>query len=128
MLKLKFKLSKIHTKYHAKVPILGRKKRSPAVSLESPAVVALDVAPFVSPVIPLKSHVVLFESPDESPQILSRLKRSPKILSFYAAGWSKKTKVASFLTLPPRSWAFKLASKVDGTLAKLLFKVPIVGR
>ena len=35
VLTLKFKLSKLHTLYHAKVPFLGRKKRASLATLES---------------------------------------------------------------------------------------------
>ena len=56
------------------------------------------------------------------------MKRSPKVLSMYAAAWSKKLKATGLIYPPPFSWYFKAYSLFDAGLAKALFKVPIVGR
>ena len=127
-----------------KVPIVGRKKRSPQILPEgkhfgrkkrSAKVLSLYSAAWSKklklsgqPLYALFDAMLakkLFKVP-----IVGKKKRSPKVLSAYAAYWWKLWKASALLAkpFPPASKYFKFMGTVDGTLAKLLLKVPIVGR
>ena len=75
-----------------------------------------------------KDNMIFYEELDNSSGFHNLAKRSPKVLSKYAALWSKKLIAAGFIYPPPLSWYFKASGIFDKKLAKALFKVPIVGR
>merc|ERR1712117_83158 len=113
-----------------KVPIVGRKKRSPKILSAYAAAWSKFLKLTGQPLYALfdaKLAKALFKVP-----IVGRRKRSPKVLSAYAAVWSKLWKSYALMSklFPPASKykVLKFMGAVDGGLAKLLFKVPIVGR
>merc|ERR1712117_653538 len=111
-----------------KVPIVGRKKRSPKILSAYAAAWSKFLKLTGQPLYALfdaKLAKALFKVP-----IVGRRKRSPKVLSAYAAAWSKLWKSYALMSklFPPASKYFKFMGVVDGGLAKLLMKVPIVGR
>ena len=69
------------------------------------------------------------ENPFRHPKHHIVRKRSPKLLSKYAAVWSKKAKVLSVISpIPTSRLYFKMTAVFDKALSKVLFKVPFVGR
>ena len=121
-------VDKMKAKALFKVPIVGRKKRSPKILSAYAAAWSKFLKLTGQPLYALfdaKLAKALFKVP-----IVGRRKRSPKVLSAYAAGWSKLWKSYALMSklFPPASKYFKFMGVVDGGLAKLLFKVPIVGR
>ena len=121
-----------------KVPIVGRKKRSPQEGIgrkkRSAKILSLYAAAWSKklklsgqPLYALFDAMLakaLFKVPivgrkkRSSQEGIVRKKRSAKILSLYAAVWSKKLKLSGQ----------PLYALFDAMLAKALFKVPIVGR